>query len=37
MENTIISLIIENAKAGKVWGRINYEDNLLIESAENVE
>ena len=37
MEDIVISLIIENAKAGEVWGRVNYEDDLLIESAENVE
>ena len=35
MEN--ISLIIENAKDGEVWGRVNYEDDLLVESANNVE
>jgi hypothetical protein len=32
-----INLIIENAKDGEVWGRVNYEDDLLIESAKNVE
>ena len=37
MENTVISLIVENAKAGEVWGRVNYENDLLVESAENVE
>jgi hypothetical protein len=37
MENIVINLIVENAKAGEVWGRVNYEDDLLIESAENVE
>ena len=37
MKNTVISLIVENAKAGEVWGRVNYEDDLLVESAENVE
>ena len=37
MKNTTINLIIENAKAGEVWGRVNYEDDLLVESAENVE
>ena len=37
MENTVISLIVENAKAGEIWGRVNYEDDLIVESAENVE
>ena len=37
MKNIVISLIVENAKAGEVWGRVNYEDDLLVESAENVE
>ena len=32
-----INLIIENAKDGLVWGRIEYDDNLLVESAENAE
>lgn len=32
-----ISLIIENAKDGEVWGRVNYEDDLLVESANNTE
>lgn len=32
-----ISLIIESAKDGIFWGRVNYEDNLLIESAESLE
>ena len=35
MEN--IKLIIENAKHGEVWGRIEYDDNLLVESAVNTE
>jgi hypothetical protein len=37
MENIVINLIVENAKAGEVWGRVNYEDDLLIESADNIE
>ena len=32
-----IKLIIENAKDGMVWSRVAYDDNLLTESAENVE
>lgn len=32
-----ISLIIENAKDGVFWGRVNFEDNLLVESAESLE
>ena len=32
-----INLVIENAKDGLVWGRIEYDDNLLVESAENAE
>ena len=32
-----ISLIIENAKDGEVWGRVNYEDDLLVENANNTE
>ena len=32
-----INLIIENAKDGLVWGRITYDDNLLVESALNAE
>lgn len=35
MEN--INLIIENAKDGLVWGRVMYDDNLLVESATNAE
>ena len=35
MEN--INLIIENAKDGLVWGRVAYDDNLLVESAANAE
>jgi len=31
MEN--IKLIIESAKDGIIWGRVNYDDNLLVESA----
>ncbi|MBB6002334.1 hypothetical protein [Arcicella rosea] len=32
-----IKLIIESTKEGVLWGRVNYEDNLLIESAESLE
>ena len=32
-----INLIIENAKDGLFWGRVMYDDNLLIESAANIE
>ena len=32
-----INLIIENAKDGLVWGRVMYDDNLLVESATNAE
>ena len=32
-----ISLVVEKAKDGIVWGRVNYDDNLLVESAENLE
>jgi hypothetical protein len=32
-----INLIIENAKDGLVWGRVAYDDNLLVESATNAE
>ncbi len=35
MEN--IKLIIESAKDGMVWGRVAYDDNLLVESAGNTE
>jgi len=31
-----IVLIIEKSQ-GELWGRVNYEDNLVIESAKNVE
>ncbi len=32
-----IHLIIENAKDGVCWGRVNYEDDLLVDNAESVE
>lgn len=32
-----INLILENAKDGLVWGRVAYDDNLLVESAVNAE
>ena len=32
-----VNLVIENAKDGIVWGRVNYDDNLLVESANNLE
>jgi hypothetical protein len=32
-----IGLIIENARQGELWGRINYDDNLLIDKAETLE
>lgn len=32
-----INLVVEKAKDGIVWGRVNYDDNLLVESAENLE
>lgn len=32
-----ISLIVEKAKDGVVWGRVNYDDNLMVDSAENLE
>ena len=32
-----IQLIIEQAKVGELWGRVHYDDNLLVESAENLE
>lgn len=32
-----INLIIENAKDGIFWGRVNYEDDLLVDSAESLE
>lgn len=32
-----VELIVENAYPGQVWGRVNFEDNLLIEKTEDVE
>lgn len=32
-----IELIVENARPGEIWGRVNFEDNLLVEKAENIE
>ena len=31
-----IALIIESAKDGELWGRVQYDDNLIIESASSV-
>lgn len=31
-----ISLIIERGEDAKLWGRINYEDNLIIDYANNI-
>lgn len=31
-----IALIIESAKDGTLWGRVQYEDNLLTEEASSV-
>lgn len=31
-----IALIIESAKDGKYWGRVQYEDNLITEDASSV-
>ncbi|MDE3142733.1 MAG: hypothetical protein KGL19_01180 [Bacteroidota bacterium] len=28
-----IALVIESSSEGDVWGRVNYDDNLLVESA----
>lgn len=32
-----IELIIENVRAGEVWGRVNYEDNLIVDNAGNIQ
>lgn len=32
-----LELVIENAKAGEFWGRVLFEEDLLVDSAENVE
>lgn len=32
-----LELVIENAKAGELWGRVLFEEDLLVDSAENVE
>ena len=31
-----IALIIESAKDGELWGRVQYDDNLITESASSV-
>lgn len=31
-----IALIIESAKNGEIWGRVQYDDNLIAESASSV-
>ena len=38
MSKTILSLIIERSKAGKpdqVWGRMKYQDDLMVDYAKN--
>jgi hypothetical protein len=38
MSNTILSLIIERRKEGKpdqVWGRMKYQDDLMVDYAKN--
>ena len=32
-----VNLIVEKGNDGTLWGRVNYEDNLIIESADNLE
>ena len=31
-----IELIIERSLDSEVWGRVNYDDNLIVESAKNI-
>ncbi len=31
-----ISLVVEKSIDGIVWGRVNYDDNLMVDSAENL-
>jgi len=31
-----ITLIIESAKDGELWGRVHYDDNLIVESASSI-
>lgn len=32
-----LSLIIEKSKDGKLWGRVEFDDNLLLDSANSVD
>lgn len=32
-----IALIIESASDGEIWGRVNYDDNLIVANAKDVE
>ncbi len=32
-----IALIIESSSEGDVWGRVHYDDNLIVESAADTE
>jgi hypothetical protein len=32
-----IQLIIEQAKVGELWGRVHYNNNLIVDRAENLE
>jgi hypothetical protein len=33
----ILTLILENGGDGKLWGRVLYDDNLLVDSAPTIE
>ena len=32
-----IALIIESASDGEIWGRVHYDDDLIVDSAGDVE
>ncbi|WP_128545058.1 helix-turn-helix domain-containing protein [Larkinella soli] len=32
-----IVLVVEKAEDGKLWGRVNYDDNLLVDYADDLE
>lgn len=33
----ILELIIESAKDGEIWGRVKYDDNLIVENAKSID
>lgn len=32
-----LSLIIEKAEDSRLWGRVMYDDNLLVDTADNID